>query len=80
MIIIIIVALESLKKQLKDIKERPPAEIPNIDVAVRDAVQNDDQFEVALIEKEPVATRPSNVPRRSSRIKNERRANFKRLF
>lgn len=51
----------------------PPAEIPNDDVLVRDAVQIDDQLEVAPIENEPVAVRQDNMPWRSKRIENKNR-------
>lgn len=44
-----------------EIPDNPPADIQNIDVPVRDAVQDDDQLEAVPIENEPVAVRSNNV-------------------
>jgi len=55
-----------------EVPDNPPAEIPNLDVPDRDAVQIDDQIEAAPIENEQFVARPNNLPRRLRRITNQR--------
>jgi hypothetical protein len=60
--------------------DNPPVEVPNINVPVCDAVQNDEQPEAVEIENEPAASEPRSTTkkmleptRHSRRIENQKR-------